>query len=53
MQGPQYYLRLYLVQVIQLSFIYNSPAVKAPILGEACIRVRIKYVYCFMTFGPY
>ena len=30
-----------------------SPAVKAPILGEACIRVRIKYFYSFMTFGPY
>jgi len=31
----------------------SSPAVKAPILGEACIRVRIKYFYSFMTFGPY
>jgi len=33
--------------------ICDSPAVKAPILGEACIRVRIKYFYSFMTFGPY
>ena len=31
----------------------NSPAVKPPILGDECIRVRIKYVYSFMTFGPY
>jgi len=35
------------------SVVVNSPAVKAPILGEACIRVRIKYFYSFMTFGPY
>ena len=33
----------------------DSPAVavKPPILGDACIRVRIKYFYSFMTFGPY
>jgi len=30
-----------------------SPAVKPPILGDACIRVRIKYFYSFMTFGSY
>ena len=30
-----------------------SPAVKPPILSDACIRVRIKYFYSFMTFGPY
>jgi len=38
---------------LHLEFIAISPAVKAPILGEACIRVRIKYFYSFMTFGPY
>ena len=31
----------------------DSPAVKPPILGDACIRVRIKYFYSFMTFRPY
>ena len=30
-----------------------SPAVKPQILSDACIRVRIKYFYSFMTFGPY
>ena len=30
-----------------------SQAVKPRILSEACIRVRIKYFYSFMTFGPY
>jgi len=33
--------------------IRTSPAVKAPILGDALISVRIKYFYSFMTFGPY
>ena len=36
-----------------LVYEYVSPAVKAPILSEACIRVRVKYFYSFMTFGPY
>jgi len=31
----------------------NSPAVKPPILSDACIGVRIKYFYSFMTFGLY
>jgi len=36
-----------------VSVYYSSPAVKPPVMGEACIRVRIKYFYSFMTFGPY
>jgi len=40
-------------QLWVISIFEYSPAVKAPILGEACIRVRIKYFYSFMTFGPY
>ena len=39
--------------MVALPNIGGSPAVKAPILSEACIRVRIKYFYSFMTFGPY
>ena len=39
--------------MLTTAFLVISPAVKAPILGEACIRVRIKYFYSFMTFGPY
>ena len=31
----------------------DSPAVKPPILSDACIDVRIKYFHSFMTFGPY
>ena len=27
--------------------------IKSLILGDACIRVRIKIFYSFMTFGPY
>jgi len=30
----------------------DSPAVKPRILSDACILVRIKYFYSFMTFGP-
>ena len=36
-----------------VGIILFSPAVKPRILSDACIRVRIKYFYSFMTFGPY
>ena len=39
--------------LLQLSQQLYSPAVKPPILTDACIRVRIKYFYSFMLFGPY
>ena len=47
-------LSLWLSGLIRfLSHSTCSPAVKPPILSDACIRVRIKYFYSFMTFGPY
>ena len=47
---PRYCVAWYLSECRHLAI---SPAVKPPILSDACIRVRIKYFYSFMTFGPY